>query len=104
MRTLKRDPMFNPKEETTTAIAWIFFPSLPPNFFAKEVVFSLATTIGKHLRVDLATQNKKRSSCARVKVEMGLLVDFSKRINIGMRKKSGEVIEKWISYKILLCS
>ncbi|WMV24640.1 hypothetical protein MTR67_018025 [Solanum verrucosum] len=33
MRTLKWDPMFNPEEETTTAIAWISFPSLPPNFF-----------------------------------------------------------------------
>lgn len=40
MRTLKWDPMFNPKEETSIAIAWISFPSLPPNFFGKEAVFS----------------------------------------------------------------
>ncbi|KAG5575875.1 hypothetical protein H5410_056009 [Solanum commersonii] len=42
MRTLKWDPMFDPKEETSTTIAWIYFPALPPNFFVKEVVFSLA--------------------------------------------------------------
>ncbi|KAH0650283.1 hypothetical protein KY284_030195 [Solanum tuberosum] len=41
----------------------------------------------------MATQNRTRPSCARVKVEVDLLGDFPKRINIGMRKKSGEVVE-----------
>lgn len=41
IRTLKWDPMFNLEEETSNAIAWISFPALPPNFFVKEVVFSI---------------------------------------------------------------
>ncbi|KAM3199687.1 hypothetical protein P3L10_032047 [Capsicum annuum] len=99
MRTLKWDPMFNPEEETTYAVRWISFPSLPPNCFAKEAVFSLADAVGNPLQVDLATQNKTRSSCARVKLEVDLLGDFPKKINIEIRKKTGEVVEKWIHIK-----
>lgn len=58
IRTLKWDPMFNLEEETSNAIAWISFPALPPNFFVKEVVFSLAAAVGKPLQVDLATKNQ----------------------------------------------
>lgn len=65
--------MFDPKEETTTAVAWISFPSLPPNFFGKEAIFSLAKVVGKSLQVDMATKNQTRPSCARVKVEVDLL-------------------------------
>ncbi|WMV49188.1 hypothetical protein MTR67_042573 [Solanum verrucosum] len=95
MRTLKWDPLFDPEEETTTAIAWISFLELPPNFFVKEVVFSLASAVGKPLQVDMATKNQSRPSCARVKVEVDLLSDFSKRIKIGVRKQiTGDVVEK----------
>lgn len=91
--------MFNPKEETTTSVDWISFPSLPPNFVTKEVVFSLAFAVGKSLQVDLDTQNKTRPRCTRVKVEVDLLGEFPKSINIGMIKKTGEVMEKWIHIK-----
>ncbi|KAF3678954.1 hypothetical protein FXO37_04125 [Capsicum annuum] len=67
MRTLKWDPLFDPEEQTSIAIAWISVPVLPPNFFWKEVMFSLAVAVGKPLQVDLATQNKTRPSCASVK-------------------------------------
>ncbi|KAH0672584.1 hypothetical protein KY290_024816 [Solanum tuberosum] len=90
MRTLKWDPMFNPEEETTIAIAWISFPALPPNFFGREVVFSLAVAVGKPLQVDMVTRNQTRPSCARMKVEVDLLGEFPKRIKIGMKKASGE--------------
>ncbi|KAH0705670.1 hypothetical protein KY289_010746 [Solanum tuberosum] len=99
MRTLKWDPMFNPEEETTTAIAWISFSSLPPILFGKESVFSLAAAVGKPLQVDMATRNQTRPSCARVKVEVDLLKEFPKRIKIGVKKTSGEVMEKWIKIK-----
>ncbi|WMV15250.1 hypothetical protein MTR67_008635 [Solanum verrucosum] len=99
MRTLKWDPMFDPEEETTTAIAWISFPGLPPIFFVKEAIFSLAAAVGKPLQVDMATKNQTRPSCARVKVEVNLQGEFPKRINIGVRKQSGEVVEKWIRIK-----
>lgn len=42
MGTLKCDPLFDPEEETSIVIALISFPSLPPNFFGKEAIFSLA--------------------------------------------------------------
>ncbi|KAH0712380.1 hypothetical protein KY289_008339 [Solanum tuberosum] len=99
MRTLKWDPMFDPEEETTTAIAWISFPSLPPIFFVKEALFLLAVAVGNPLQVDMATKNQTRPSCARVKVEVDLLGEFPKRINIGVRKLSGEVVEKWVRIK-----
>ncbi|KAH0712323.1 hypothetical protein KY289_008282 [Solanum tuberosum] len=76
MRTLKWDPLFDPEEETTIAIAWISFLSLPSNFFGKETVFSLAVAVGKPLQVDMATSNKTRPSCARSKVEVDLLGNF----------------------------
>ncbi|WMV30685.1 hypothetical protein MTR67_024070 [Solanum verrucosum] len=99
MRTLKWDPMFNPEEETTIAIAWISFPTLPPNFFGRETMFSLATAAGKPLQVDMATRNQTRPSCARVKVEVDLLGEFPKRIKIGMKKTNGEVMETWVRIK-----
>ncbi|TMW89927.1 hypothetical protein EJD97_016444 [Solanum chilense] len=67
MRTLKWDPVFNPEEDTTTTIACISFPSLPPNHLGEEVVFSLALAVGKPLQVDLSTKNKTRPNCAGVK-------------------------------------
>lgn len=86
MRTLKWDPLFDPEEETTTAIAWISFPAFPPNFFGKEAIFSLASAVGKLLHVDMATGNQMRPSCARVKVEVDLLGEFSKKSVLGLDK------------------
>lgn len=62
--------MFNLEEETSTTIAWISFPALPPNFFGKEAVFSLAAVVGKPLQVDMATKNQTRPSCPKFKVEL----------------------------------
>ncbi|KAH0672954.1 hypothetical protein KY290_025238 [Solanum tuberosum] len=47
----------------------------------------------------LCESNKTRPSCARVKMEVDLLGDFPKRINLGMWMKTGEVKEKWITIK-----
>lgn len=69
-------------------------PSLPQNFFIKEVIFTLTAAVGKLLQVDMATKNQTRPTCTHVKVEVNLLGEFPKRINIGVRKSSGEIIEK----------
>ncbi|WMV47469.1 hypothetical protein MTR67_040854 [Solanum verrucosum] len=37
-RPLKWNPWFVPEEETSIAVAWISFPDLPPNLFAREAV------------------------------------------------------------------
>lgn len=47
----------------------------------------------------METSNKIIPSCARVKVEVDLLGHFSKRVNIGIKKKIGEIVAKWITIK-----
>lgn len=47
----------------------------------------------------MATKEKIRPSCARIKVEVNLLGDLPKRINRGMRKNTEEIIEKWVHIK-----
>uniref|UniRef100_M1CYI4 Uncharacterized protein n=1 Tax=Solanum tuberosum TaxID=4113 RepID=M1CYI4_SOLTU len=63
------------EEETSQAIAWISFPDLLPTFFVKEALFTLAYAVGNPLQLDMATINKTRPSCARVKVQLDLLVE-----------------------------
>ncbi|KAF3665760.1 hypothetical protein FXO38_09412 [Capsicum annuum] len=82
MKPLKWDPWFNPVEEMSIAMAWISLPTLPPHYFVKEALFSLSSTVVKPLQVDLATKNKMRQSCARVKVEVDLLAYYPKRVQI----------------------
>ncbi|WMV39538.1 hypothetical protein MTR67_032923 [Solanum verrucosum] len=56
MRPLKWEPWFSPEAETTTALAWISFPGLSPNFFVQESLFTMAKAVGKPLHVDMATK------------------------------------------------
>lgn len=75
----------------------VTFPSLPPNFFGREMMFSLAAAMGKSFQIDIVTLNKTRPSCATVKVEVDLLGNFPKRINIVVRNKvTGRIKERWI--------
>ncbi|XP_075083562.1 uncharacterized protein LOC142167296 [Nicotiana tabacum] len=100
MRCTKWNPWWTPDEETPFAIAWISFPELPPNFFGKEYVFSLARAVGNPLHIDLATQNGTRPSCAKVKVEVNLLSKFPHRIKIVEEAdESGPEEFKWIRIK-----
>uniref|UniRef100_M1DZQ5 DUF4283 domain-containing protein n=1 Tax=Solanum tuberosum TaxID=4113 RepID=M1DZQ5_SOLTU len=75
MRPFIYDSNFKVSEETSQATTWICFPDLLPTFFVKEVLFSLASVVGKPLQLDLATINKTRPSCARVKVQLNLLTE-----------------------------
>lgn len=76
MRTFKWDPMFKEEEETTIAVAWISFSSLPPNLFWEGGHFLPGYGCWESIKVDIATKNKIRPSYARVKVEVDLLCDF----------------------------
>jgi len=97
MRPLKWEPWFTLEAETTTTLTWVSFPSLPPNFFVKESLFNLAQAIEKSLHIDIATKNQSKPSCAKVKVEVDLLQDFPKRMNVGIKKASNwEIILTWI--------
>ncbi|KAG5611175.1 hypothetical protein H5410_022456 [Solanum commersonii] len=57
------------------------------HFFVKESIFSLASAVGKPLRLDVATINKNRPSCARVKVQVDLLADLPKVIELEVRNE-----------------
>lgn len=81
------------------AIAWISFPVLSPNIFWKKVIFFLVAAMGKPPQVDMATLSKTRPSCARAKVKVDLKGEFSTRINMGVRKRNGEMVEKQVNIK-----
>lgn len=82
--------MFNPQKKTSTTIAWISFPPLPPNFLGEEAVFILAVAVGKPLQVDMATKNyKTRPNCTRIKVDVAFLGEFPKCIKIGIKQSDG---------------
>ncbi|KAF3667369.1 hypothetical protein FXO37_10052 [Capsicum annuum] len=49
---------FNPIEETSKALVWIFFPNLPLELFAKQSLLSIVSATGKPIVVDKATQEK----------------------------------------------
>ncbi|WMV10147.1 hypothetical protein MTR67_003532 [Solanum verrucosum] len=61
----KWTPSFSPMEETSIAMAWISFPSLPCQYFARNALFSMASAVGQPLDVDRATNDKTRPSTAR---------------------------------------
>ncbi|KAG5631408.1 hypothetical protein H5410_003125 [Solanum commersonii] len=82
MRTLIYDEKFNIDEETTQAMAWISFPDSKPTLFIKESIFSLANAFGKPLQLDSSTINKTISSCDRVKVQVDLLGDLPKFVEL----------------------
>lgn len=67
MRPFIYDANFMPKEETSKVATWISFPDLLPTFFVKEVLFLLASAVGKPLHLNSATINKTHPSCSRVK-------------------------------------
>lgn len=86
----------NPKEETSKSVVWISFPDLPPNFFAKKSLLSIASAVGKPLAVDKATQDQTRPSAARVKVLLDLLDKHPKRVKLHIVDKStGKFVEHY---------
>lgn len=51
-------------------------------FLVKESIFSMASSVGKSLHLDMATINKTKPSCAKVKVQVDILADFPKVIEV----------------------
>lgn len=63
----------------------------------KEVIFSIASVVGKPLTVDMATKNQTRPSCARVKLEVDLTAKLPKRVKINEEDDiTGHIEYKWI--------
>lgn len=68
--------------ETTQSVAWISFPDLKPTYFIKGTLFSLAFAVGKPIHLDMATLDKTKPSCTWVKVQVDIMVDLSKYMEI----------------------
>ncbi|KAL0299940.1 UNVERIFIED_CONTAM: hypothetical protein Sangu_3148100 [Sesamum angustifolium] len=69
MRVFKWTPNFDPQIESLIAPVWIRLPALPVHLFEKNALFTLATKIGKPLRIDEPTADLSRP-VARVCVEI----------------------------------
>ncbi|KAL7181683.1 hypothetical protein ACSBR1_040559 [Camellia fascicularis] len=69
----KWEPNFKPSEafETTAAIR-VRFPELPIEYYQDKVLFAIAKTIGKPLKIDWTTTMATRGKFARICVEMDL--------------------------------
>lgn len=74
---------FSPAHEPPFSPVWISFHNLPIYLFQKVPLLSLASLIGRLLKVDAATQNLSRPSVAHICVEVDLLKDLPKRLWIG---------------------
>ncbi|KAL2235590.1 UNVERIFIED_CONTAM: hypothetical protein Sindi_1291200 [Sesamum indicum] len=72
MRVFKWTPNFDPKIELAIAPVWIRLPELPVHLFEKNALFTLASKIGKPLRMDEPTADLSRPDLARVCVELDL--------------------------------
>ncbi|KAG5567951.1 hypothetical protein H5410_065032 [Solanum commersonii] len=92
MHTLKSDPWFELD---------ISFPYLPPNLFAKEAIFSIASAVGRPLMVDMETKNQTRPSCARIKLEVDLNAKLPQKRNphflvVKEADTTGNIKSQWI--------
>uniref|UniRef100_A0A0V0IHY0 Putative ovule protein n=1 Tax=Solanum chacoense TaxID=4108 RepID=A0A0V0IHY0_SOLCH len=90
---------FKASEETSQATTWISFQDILPTFFVNEVLFSLAAVVGEPLQLNLATINKTRPSCARVKVQLDMLVDKPQYVQMQIENNNNQEI-KIIKVKI----
>ncbi|KAK4707150.1 hypothetical protein R3W88_033289 [Solanum pinnatisectum] len=87
---------FNPKEETSKALAWVSLLDLPPNLFARRPLLSIASAIGKPIAIDKATQDRTRPSTARVKVILDLMDKHPKRVRMHfLDEQSGKLVEHY---------
>lgn len=55
-RTFPWTQDYDPKAETSTTVAWVSFLDLPTNLFAKKLLLSIASAVGKPIAIDKATQ------------------------------------------------
>lgn len=63
----------------------------------KECLFSLAAAVGTPLHLDMATINKTRPSCVRVKVQVDLLAELPKRVHMGIEDEiTGAIRTEWV--------
>ncbi|XP_077218884.1 uncharacterized protein LOC143853056 [Tasmannia lanceolata] len=85
MKVFKWTPQFRPaREEPSSAAVWIALPFLNVVFFQEDVLFSIASLVGRALAVDDPTRILSRTNVARVCVEVSLLMQLPHRVWIGI--------------------
>lgn len=93
------DARFRINKETTKTMACISFSYLLVTYFSKECFF-LAYGIEKPLQLDLATINRTRPSCARVKVLIDLKGVLPRSVIMDIKNEStGELRSKIIDIR-----
>ncbi|CAI9115545.1 OLC1v1016469C1 [Oldenlandia corymbosa var. corymbosa] len=92
MRILKWRPGFKFEEDPPIFPIWVSVFDLPIAFLNPEVIFSMATTIGKPLKVDAHTLNMTRPLVARFCVEVDLTKEFPKSVKVGKKGKKHDQI------------
>ncbi|XP_077245281.1 uncharacterized protein LOC143885150 [Tasmannia lanceolata] len=87
MKVFKWTPQFQPtEEEPSSAAVWISLPSLPVVFFQEDLLFAIASLVGRALSIDDPTRNLTRTNVARICVEVNLLMKLPRRVWIGVGK------------------
>ncbi|XP_077219384.1 uncharacterized protein LOC143853482 [Tasmannia lanceolata] len=84
MKVFKWTTQFRPtREEPSSSAVWIALPSLPVVFFQEDILFSIASLVGKALAIDVPTRILSRTNVARVCVEVNLLMELPRQVWIG---------------------
>ncbi|XP_028550134.1 uncharacterized protein LOC114579511 [Dendrobium catenatum] len=83
MRLLKWTPDFDVHHESPIVPIWVSFPNLRMHFFNSQILFGLASILGRPLQTDQATGSVPRPSVARVLVEVDISKKYPNEIWLG---------------------
>lgn len=70
------------KKRDNVSNRWISFLDLLPTFLDEESLFSIAVIVGRPIHLDMATNDKTRPSCIKVKVQVDLVEDLPSHVEI----------------------
>ncbi|CAI9103059.1 OLC1v1001487C1 [Oldenlandia corymbosa var. corymbosa] len=85
MRILKWKLGFCFEEDPPVVPIWVSLSDFPIEYMHPEVIFSMATTLGKPLKVDTPTLNMTRPSVAQFCVKVDLTKELPKSVKIGKK-------------------
>ncbi|KAI0503566.1 hypothetical protein KFK09_014500 [Dendrobium nobile] len=85
MRLLKWTPDFDVRHESPIVPIWVSFPNLRLHFFNSQILFGLASILGRPLQMDQATASVSRPSVARVLVEVDISKKYPNEIWLGSK-------------------
>ncbi|KAL6517057.1 hypothetical protein OROHE_018017 [Orobanche hederae] len=96
MKIFKWTPNFVPQEEAPFAPIWVKLPYLPVHLFDKRSLFTIASAIGKPLRIDAVTTTLSRACTPRICIEIDLSKNLDKEVEIVL---DGQTIFQEVEYE-----